>query len=130
MSNLPDDGPFKGATEATTDDGTTAISAANMLTGIVKCTPTDDRSKATDTASNIVSGLSLTADGDSFDLSLISLATDGTSDITLTGGTGVTLVGNMIVKSQDNADDAGYAGVGRFRVRRTGSSAVTMYRIS
>ena len=116
--------------EATTDDGTTAISAANILTGIIKCTPSDERSKATDTASNLISGLSLTADNDSFDFSLISLATDGTSDITITGGTGVTLVGNMKVKSQDDADDAGYAGVGRFRVRRTGSSAVTMYRIA
>jgi len=120
---------YQGA-EATTDDGTTAISAANILTGIVKCTPTADRSKATDTASNLISGLSLTADNDSFDFSLISLATDGTSDITLTGGTGVTLVGNMKVKSQDDADDAGYAGVGRFRIRRTGASAVTMYRIA
>ena len=116
--------------EATTDDGTTAISAANILTGIVKCTPTADRSKATDTASNLVVGLALLADNDSVDFTLLNLATDGTSDITLTGGSGVTLVGNMIVKSQDNADDAGYAGVGRFRVRRSGSGAVTMYRIS
>ena len=115
---------------ATTDDGTTAISAANIATGIITCTPTADRSKATDTAANLISGLTLTADNDSFDFSLISLATDGTSDITITGGTGVTLVGNMIVKSQDDADDAGYAGVGRFRVRRTGASAVTMYRIA
>tara|TARA_R100001440_G_scaffold74721_1_gene100524 strand:- start:43 stop:1107 length:1065 start_codon:yes stop_codon:yes gene_type:complete len=116
--------------EAETDDGTTALSAANILTGIIKCTPTAERSKATDTASNLISGLSLTADNDSFDFSLISLATDGTSDITLTGGTGVTLLGNMKVKSQDNVDDAGYAGVGRFRIRRTGASAVTMYRIA
>jgi hypothetical protein len=120
---------YQGA-PATTDNGTTAVSAANILTGIVTCTPSADRSKATDTASNLISGLSLTADNDSFDFSLISLATDGTSDITLTGGTGVTLVGNMKVKSQDDADDAGYAGVGRFRIRRTGSSAVTMYRIA
>ena len=112
-----------------TDDGTAALTAANILTGIVTCTPTADRSKATDTASNLVSGLGLLVDNDSFDFSLISLATDGTSDITLTGGTGVTVVGNMKVKSQDDADDAGYAGVGRFRIRRTGSSAVTMYRI-
>ncbi len=120
---------YQGA-PATTDDGTTAVSAANILTGIVQCTPTADRSKATDTASNLISGLSLTADNDSFDFTLISLATDGTSDITLTGGTGVSLVGNMKVKSQDDADDAGYAGVGRFRIRRTGSSSVTMFRIA
>ena len=128
-STVPTFVQYQGA-PATTDDGTTAISAANILTGIVQCTPTADRSKATDTATNLINSLSLGADNDSFDFSLISLATDGTSDITLTGGTGVTLVGNMKVKSQDDADDAGYAGVGRFRIRRTGSSAVTMYRIA
>ena len=116
--------------EATTDDGTTAISAANMLAGIIKCTPTADRSKASDSATNIISGLSLTANDDSVDFSLLNLATDGTSDITITAGSGVTLVGNMKVKSQDDADDAGYAGVGRFRVRRTTGSAVTIYRIA
>lgn len=116
--------------EAVLDDGTTAISAANILIGICKCTPTADRSKATDTASNLISGLSLTATGDSVDFSVLNLATDGTSDITITAGTSVTLVGNMKIKSQDDADDAGYAGVGRFRVRRTGGSSVTMYRIA
>ena len=128
-SSNPDVIKYQG-TPATTDDGTAVLTAANILTGIVTCTPTADRSKATDTASNLISGLSLNADQDAFDFSLISLATDGTSDITLTGGTGVTLVGNAKVKSQDDADDAGYAGVGRFRVRRTGSSAVTIYRIA
>ena len=116
--------------EAVLDDGTTAISAANILTGICKCTPTADRSKATDTASNFVSGLSLLANGDSVDFTVLNLATDGTSDITITAGSGVTLVGNMKVKSQDDADDAGYAGVGRFRIRRTSASAATMYRIA
>ena len=65
-----------------------------------------------------------------YDFSLISLATDGTSDVTLGTGTGVTLIGNMKIKSQDDADDAGYAGVGRFRIRRTGASAVKIYRIA
>ena len=119
---------YQGA-PATTDDGTTAVSAANILTGIIECTPTADRSKATDTASNLISGLSLTADNDSFDFSFINLTTDGQDNVTLTGGTGVTLVGNMVIHAQDAADDAVSIGVGRFRIRRTGSSAVTMYRI-
>ena len=119
---------YQGA-PATTDDGTTAVSAANILTGIVQCTPTADRSKATDTASNLVSGLDLTADNDSFDFSFINLTTDGQDNVTLTGGTGVTLVGNMVVHAQDATDDAVSIGVGRFRIRRTGASAVTMYRI-
>jgi len=119
---------YQGA-PATTDDGTTAVSAANILTGIVQCTPTADRSKATDTASNLVSGLDLTADNDSFDFSFINLTTDGQDNVTLTGGTGVTLVGNMVIHAQDATDDAVSIGVGRFRIRRTGASAVTMYRI-
>ena len=119
---------YQGA-PATTDDGTTAISAANILTGIVQCTPTSGRSKATDTASNLVSGLSLTADGDSFDFSIINLTSSAGVDITITGGTGVTLVGMMKVFAQDDVADAVSVGVGRFRIRRTGATAVTMYRI-
>ena len=114
---------------ATTDDGTTAIAAESILTGLVRCTPTADRSKATDTASNLISGLFLTADNDSWDFSLINLATDGTSFITLTGGTDVNLVGSMIVAAQDSAEDAFSAGVARFRIRRSGSSTCEMYRI-
>ena len=71
----------------------------------------------------------LTANGDSFDFSVINLATDGTSFITLTAGSNVTLVGNMIVSAQDVAEDAFTSGVGRFRIRRTSPTAVTMYRI-
>ena len=119
---------YQGA-PATTDDGTTAVSTANILTGIVQCTPTADRSKATDTATNLINGLFLNVDNDAFDFSFINLTTDGQDNVTLTGGTGVTLVGNMVIHAQDAADDAVSIGVGRFRVRRTGGSAVTIYRI-
>ena len=127
-ATYPDVIKYQGA-PATTDDGTTAVSVANILTGIVQCTPTADRSKAVDAASNLISGLYLTANGDSFDFSVINLATDGTSFITLTAGSNVTLVGNMIVSAQDVAEDAFTSGVGRFRIRRTSPTAVTMYRI-
>ena len=36
----------------------------------------------------------------------------------------------MKIKSQDDADDAGYAGVGRFRIAKTGGSSVSIYRIA
>ena len=127
-ANNPDVIKYQGA-PATTNDGTAVVVVGDIIKGIVTCTPTGDRAKNFDTASNLITGLSLNVDNDSFDFSLISLATDGTSDITLGTGTGVTLVGNMKVKAQDDADDAGYAGVGRFRIRRTGESAVTVYRI-
>ena len=124
----PDVIKYQG-TPATTDDGTAVVTAANILTGIVTCTPTADRSKATDSAANLISGLSLSSDQDAFDFSLINLTTDGQDNVTLTGGTDVTLVGNMVIHAQDAADDAVSIGVGRFRIRRTASDAVTMYRI-
>ena len=43
---------YQGA-EATTADSTAVVTAANVLTGIVKCTPSTARSKATDTAADI-----------------------------------------------------------------------------
>ncbi|HAW80793.1 MAG TPA: hypothetical protein DCX27_14405, partial [Balneola sp.] len=73
--------------QATTADSTAVVSAANIATGIIQCTPTADRSKATDTAANIISALSLDVDNDAADFSLINLATDGEQNVTLTGGT-------------------------------------------
>ena len=130
--NLTVDGQFKRyqGSQATTDNGTTAISAANVLTGIIQCTPDADRSKATDSASNFISTLGLTDDNDSFDFSLINLATDGTSHITITAGASVTLVGCMVVSAQDLAEDAFTSGVGRFRIKRSSGSACTMFRIA
>jgi len=130
--NLTVDGQFKRyqGTQATTDNGTTAISAANVLTGIIQCTPDADRSKATDSASNFITTLELTDDNDSFDFSLINLATDGTSHITITAGASVTLVGCMVVSAQDLAEDAFTSGVGRFRIKRSSGSACTMFRIA
>jgi len=127
-SSVPSIIKYQGA-QATSDDGTAVVSAANILTGIVECTPTADRSKATDTATNLVAALNLTVNNDSVDWILINLATDGAQNVTLTAGTGVTLVGNMVVHAQDAADDAVSIGTGSFRIRRTGSTAVTMYRI-
>lgn len=116
---------------AVTDDGTTALSAANILQRIVTCTPTADRSKATDTAANLIAGnLGLDNNNDSIDFSLINLATNGTSFITLTAGSGVTLVGSMIISAQDSAEDAFTSGTAQFRVRRVSASAVTIYRIA
>jgi len=120
---------YQGA-EATTADSTAVITAANILTGIVKCTPTAAREKDIDSVANLLSGLSLGFDGASRDFSLINLATTGTYDITLDDVTNVTLVGNMIVSARDDTDNAVSVGSGRFRVRRTSGTEVTIYRIS
>ena len=121
--------PYQGAA-ATSADDTSVVTAANVLTGIVVCTPGAARSKATDTAANFVSGLSLGVDGDSFDFSFINLATTDGRIVTLTAGTGITLVGNPIIAARDDANNAVSVGVGEFRVRRTGATAVTIYRMS
>jgi hypothetical protein len=120
--------PTQGA-EATAANDDTAVTAANILTGIIKCTPSTDRSKATDTAANLISTLGLTEDNASFDFVFINLATDGTSAVTLTAGSGITLVGRMVIMAQDATEDAISEGVAQFRVRRTSSTAVTIYRI-
>lgn len=118
-------------TPAVTADDTAVVTAANILTGIVTCTPTADRSKATDTAANLISGLGLTTDDDSFDFAVIILSADSSAlDVTLTAGTAVTLVGNMHISAPDVADASIASGSAQFRVRRTGSAAVSLYRIS
>ena len=47
----------------------------------------------------------------------------------LTAGTGITIVGNPIVAARDDTDNAISVGVGHFRLRRTGATAVTLYRL-
>ncbi len=87
-------------------------------------------SKDTDTAANLISGLGLTQDNDSVDFAFINLAVDGTSAVTLSGGANVTLVGSGVIQAQDVAADAFSSGAALFRIRRTSSTAVTMYRLS
>ena len=112
-------------------NSTAVVTAAKVLTGIVTVAASAARSKDTDTAANFVSGLSLGADGDSFDFSLINTGATGGYDVTLTApsGGGITLVGNPIISARDDTDNAISVGVGHFRVRRTGATAVTIYRI-
>lgn len=107
-------------TEATTADSTAAVTAANILTGIVKCTPGTARAKDTDTATNLISGLGLDSNDESFDFVFINLA-GSTHAVTLSGGTGVTLVGSGVIAANTSV---------RFRLRRVSSSAVTMYKMS
>lgn len=113
--------------EATLNDGTAVIGHADVKAQILKCTPTGARSKATDTASNFISNLSLSVDGDSVDFFVINLSTTASHIITITGGTGMTLVGSMKVNPHVAGEDT--SGSARFRLRRTGGSAATLYRL-
>tara|TARA_R110002167_G_scaffold101836_3_gene264861 strand:- start:3940 stop:5451 length:1512 start_codon:yes stop_codon:yes gene_type:complete len=118
-------------TPADAGDNTDAVTAAQILKGIVTVNPGADRSKAVDASANLISGLSLNTDQDSFDFVFINLGEDSENrDITLTAGTDVTLVGSMHISSPDTADASIASGSAQFRIRRTGSAAVTLYRIA
>jgi hypothetical protein len=65
---------------------------------------------------------------DSFDFVLINLSTVAAEDITVATNTGWTLVGDMVVDSNDQA--AGSYPRAIFRVRRTAANAYTLYRIA
>jgi hypothetical protein len=121
---------YQGAPTALADS-VAAITAAMIKTGICTLTPGAARSKPTEDGPGLCNGLGLGADGDSFDFSIINASATGGRNITLTdAASGVTeIIGNPIVAARDDTDDAISVGVGRFRVRRTGSGVVTIYRI-
>ena len=118
---------YQGAPEALADD--TAIIAKDMFKKrLMTIAAGDARSKATDTAANIISECAMDNDGDSFDIAIIN--TDTTTDhiLTITAGSGVTLVGDMLCYPKVTGEDT--SGSALFRVRRTGSSALTIYRLA
>ena len=110
-------------------DDTAIVSAAAMAARVLTFDGSAAREKATDTAANIVSGLSLTADNDSADFYVLNTETANTDfTLTITAGSGVTLVGDMVVHPKV-AHTSGSAAAG-FRIQRRGASAVHLYRIS
>jgi hypothetical protein len=66
------------------------------------------------------------AAGDAFDFSVINISVVAAEDATLTTNTGWTLVGNMEVQSADALTNNTS---GRFRARKTGAGAWTLYRL-
>ena len=103
-------------------DNTNAVTISNMLKGISTVTPTENRTKNTDTAANIVGGLTNPEPNTSFEFIILNAATGPDKDITLNAASGVTIVGNAAIRSEDSV---------KFRVRVTnvGSPAVSIYRV-
>lgn len=66
-------------------------------------------------------------DSDSFELSITNISTDAAEDVTLAGGTGVTIIGNAVVASNAVATDQS---AGTFRFRRTGAATYDVFRIA
>ena len=119
--------------EETLADDTAIVAKGAFKKRLAKCTPGAARAKATDTAANIISECALDNDGDSFEFTIINLATVAARIITLSGGTDVTIVGSALVFPNTGGEAAGSrdsVGSATFRVRRTSSTEISMYRIA
>ena len=98
-------------------DAAATLTAAQMIdSGIFTITPTVARALTTDTAANLVAAMTGYQVGTWFDIIIVCLAA---YDVTLAGGTGVTIVGSAVV---NNAS-------GTWRARFDSASAVTIYRM-
>lgn len=102
-------------------DGTSmTYTATNWLAGIITGTPTANRALTTPTAAEMIAAVTPTnATGIGVQFTVINLAA-ATYKMTLTAGTGVTIVGNADVPA---------ASSGTFVARIASATAVTIYRI-
>ena len=97
-------------------DADATLTAAQLEdSGVFTITPTAARTLTTDTAANLVAGLTGYQVGTSFEFTIVNLAA---YDVTLAGGTGVTIVGNAVA---NNASAT-------FRAIIDSSTAVSIYR--
>jgi hypothetical protein len=108
-------------------DDASAITIDNIFdAGILLCTPTAARSKATPSPGQFSAGITskyVTFQlDDSYDFTVINL-TAATNAITIVPASGVTAEGNMIV-------DANTSGTFRMRVTNAAGSAAEIYRIA
>ena len=120
---------FRQQTAASAEaDGDQAITAAQMINGIVVHTVTTGRTLTTPTGAAILAALPADiAAGDSFDLSVITVGTGADDISTLTAGDAdVTFVGKVTV----GPDTAAIAAYGTWRFRYTGANAFVGYRIA
>lgn len=113
--------------ETATD--TTSLTDAQMLSGILVCTPTAAAAYTVRTGTQLKAALptDLTGD-DAFDLTIINIGGTG-DDITLTANTDITIVGDAVVRpSADSGTEQ--AGQGTFRFRFVSGTTFVAYRIS
>ena len=120
----------------TLSDADATLTIGNILVSIFTITPTVDRILTLPTASSAVGGITGVQIGDAIDFTIINNSTPADeASITLSMGTGGTMVGNnSIAPKQNNAGTYFTSGSGTFRIRFTnisaGTEAYTVYRIS
>jgi hypothetical protein len=118
---ITDDGNWQlqGAPADIADGGSMIATAANVLTGIVTSTITQNRNLQLPTGANLDLATEW-AIGEGFDVTFMTL---GAFVLTITVNTGVTIVGSA-------ATAATAGSVARFRLRKTAADTFIAYRIS
>lgn len=117
----------QGAQTAKTTSAT--LTAAEVLAGIITVNQggAATSSLTMPLATDMDTAMPDAAAGDAFDFSLINISTVLAEDADILTNTGWTLVGNMAVQSNAAITNKS---AGRFRARKTGAGAWTLYRLS
>ena len=102
----------------TAETDTVTLTIAELLTGIIAGTPTAAAAYTLPTGTLIDVAVDCVING-SFDWAVINL--DATYAITITAGTGNTVVGNMVVAVSSSA---------QFRTRKTAANTFVTYRLA
>lgn len=118
----------QGAPTAKTVSST--LTAAQILAGIITVNQGAGATSAQQLpdATAMDAGFPTFAAGDAFDFSVINTSTVDAEDASITTNTGWALVGSMDLQAH-NALASGSSS-GRFRARKTGTAAWTLYRLS
>lgn len=107
------------------------LTIAELITGILTGTHTAGATQAytlpTGTLTDAALGMAV---NDSFDWTLINLSAAAADTITVTAGSGHTVVGNMIVQSVHASTGLIYGSSGMFRTRKTAANTFVTYRIT
>jgi len=105
------------------------LTAAELLTRLITVNQGAGAASALQlpTAAAMDTALPKFVANDGFDFSVVNISTVAAEDATITTNTGWTLVGNIDIASNAAATDKS---AGRFRARKTGTAAWTLYRIS
>lgn len=118
----------QGAPAAKTVSGT--MTAANLLTGIITVNQGAGAASAQQLplAADLDAALPQAVTNSSFDFSVINTSTVDAEDASVTTNTGWSLVGSMDVQAHSSLAAQGSSA--RFRARKTGAGAWTLYRIA
>ena len=121
-------GPIARKSISTTATDTATLSAAQILSGTVRCTPTAAATYTMPTGTVLAAALPAAfTTGDCIDFVLVNLATNAGYDITVATAAGITLFGKVEVSSNAAVTDSSY---GTFRCEMTGANAFNVIRIA